>query len=409
MQSFSGSMANEYQMDIDDLSLLDYQHNLKKRIAYIDECGSYGFDFSKDNVSKYYVLCAIIVEQGQLEKLHKDFNLVKHSSGYIDGAELKSSKIKENTRLLIMSKILPLKFNIVLFIANKEKFKKNSPITNYKPVFIKYLDQHLYNLLYKTYPRLSIIQDEIGNSEFKKTFVEYVENNRPEYNLFNQYDFNFVNSKDEELVQLADFIGGSISKHLTDPKCTNYMEMLSGKIAAIEYFPCEHEPYWGNVKPEDCHYNEKIYGLALKTVRDFIDKYSEDDNAYRKMQVAVLRYLLMYVLQIDPTAYVYSDALVDYLRENVGLKVVRNTLFRRVIAPLRDEGVILASCSRGYKIPISIYDLMAYLNQSLTTIGPMINRMGICRQLVKQGTDGELDLFNDPALVAFKRYFDEIT
>lgn len=52
---------------------------------------------------------------------------------------------------------------------------------------------------------------------------------------------------------------------------------------------------------------------------------------------------------------------------------------------------------------------MAYLNQSLTTIGPMINRMGICRQLVKQGTDGELDLFNDPALVAFKRYFDEIT
>ena len=91
------------------------------------------------------------------------------------------------------------------------------------------------------------------------------------------------------------------------------------------------------------------------------------------------------------------------------IRVTRNTLFRRVIAPLRDEGVILASCNKGYKIPISVEDLMTYLNQSLTTVGPMVHRMGICRNLVKQGTDGILDLFDDPALIRFKRYFDERT
>ena len=127
------------------------------------------------------------------------------------------------------------------------------------------------------------------------------------------------------------------------------------------------------------------------------------------MQVSVLQYLKMYVLQINPTSFVYSDELVRYIKENVQIKVTRNTLFRRVIAQLRDEGVILASCSKGYKIPISVEDLMTYLNQSLTTVGPMVHRMGICRNIVKQGTDGALDLFDDPALIRFKRYFDEKT
>lgn len=188
---------------------------------------------------------------------------------------------------------------------------------------------------------------------------------------------------------------------------TNYIELLRGKITSIEYFPPEHEPYWGRVNPEDVKYDKKIFSLAVKSARSFIDKYKEDDIDDRKMQVAVLRYLLMHVLQINPLAYVYSDELVRHLQENVKIRVVRNTLFRRVIAPIRDEGVILASCNKGYKIPISVDDLMTYLNQSLTTVGPMVHRIGICRSLVKQGTDGELDLFDDPALIRFKRYFDE--
>ena len=91
------------------------------------------------------------------------------------------------------------------------------------------------------------------------------------------------------------------------------------------------------------------------------------------------------------------------------MALVRNVLYRRVIAPLRDEGVILASCNKGYKIPVSVEDLMMYLNQSLTIVGPMIHRMGICRNLVKQATDGNLDLFDEAAFVKIKRYFDEKT
>ena len=402
-------MEENYQLSLDDIAFQSYVSNQKGRVAYVDECGNFGFDFEKEGTSKYYVLCAIVVEDEKLEKLHTDFNNIKKKSGF-SKTELKSSSVSDNKRSYIMMQLLQLEFRIVLFVADKERFIKGMPITEYRPVFIKYLDQHLYNLLYKAYPRLKIIQDETGWPEFQVSFMKYVEEHRPAYNLFNQYDFELVNSKDEVLVQMADFIGGSITKSILNPSYgNNYLEMLKGKITATEIFPPEYEPYWGKMNPEDCQYDDGIFTLAMKSVQDFITLFKDDDTDDRKMQVAVLRYLRMYVLQICPTAFVYSDELVKHLRENVQIRVTRNTLFRRVIAPLRDEGVILASCKKGYKIPISVEDLLTYLNQSLTTVGPMIQRMGICRNLVKQGTDGKLDLFDDPALIRFKRYFDEKT
>lgn len=401
-------MIQDHQISFDDILLQERVNEQPGRIAYVDECGSFGFAFDKEGTSKYYILCAIIVDSEKVEKLHADFEQVKRCNG-LANTELKSSRIKGDKRQRIMSLLLPLEFRIVLFIADKEKFSNDSPLTKYKPTFIKFLDQHLYNLLYQAYPRLKIIQDETGWPEFRQSFQKYVEEHRPSYNLFNQYDFDLVNSKDEVLVQLADFVGGSISQSLLNPNEINYLEMLKGKITAIEWFPSEREPYWGHMKPEDCQFDRQIFSLALKTSSAFVAKYKGEETEDRKMQVAILRYLQMYVLQINPASFVYSDELVRYLQEHVQIRVTRNTLFRRVIAPLRDEGVILASCKKGYKIPISVNDLMTYLNQSLTTVGPMVHRMGICRNLVKEGTNGGLDLFDDPALIKFKRYFDERT
>ena len=128
-----------------------------------------------------------------------------------------------------MSQLYQLAFRIVLFIADKKQFYEDSPLTNYKTTFLKNMNQHLYNLLYQAYPKLSIIEDQMGYPEFQKSFKEYVVKHRPNRNLFDIYEFDFVDSKDEVLVQLADFIGGSIYKSITDSSSYNYLEMLRGK------------------------------------------------------------------------------------------------------------------------------------------------------------------------------------
>ena len=399
-------MENYHQMTIQDAMFQQTVDKLPKRLAYIDETGSFGFDFSTEGASKYYILTAIVVEIDKLKKLHTDFEEIKKTNG-LAKTELKSSKVPEGRRERIMLQLMPLEFNIVLFIADKQKFYKDSPLTKYKPVFIKNMDNRIYAMLYGAYPKLRIMMDKVGWSEFQDSFKKYVEDRRGQTNLFNQYDFEFVDSKDEILIQMADFIGGSIMKQICGKSSKNYLEMLKGKITAIQRFPSEYAPYWGNVNSEDYKYDKAIYALAVKKARDYIEANKNDESDVKKVQVAVLRYLLFYVSCVNFTQYVYSDELIRNAQNFVDRKVTRDFLFRQVIAPLRDSGVILASCVHGYKIPISVEDINTYLNQTTSIVGPMMQRMGKCRQLIKEGTSNDVDVFNDPAFLKYKRYFDD--
>ncbi len=222
------------QISFEDLERESILASLPGKTAYIDECGNFGFDFSSVGVSTKYILCAVVAEDSDLPKLHAEVSQVKANNGFPKNTELKSSSIGNNfrRRSKIVSDLLPIKFRVILFVADKQAFVKGRPLTEYRQSFIKYLHQRLYSILYAAYPKLRIIEDQIGSSEFQSSFKEYVKEHRPQ-NLFNEYDFDYTDSKDELFVQLADFIGGTIGKALTEPDSPDYLEILKGKILCI--------------------------------------------------------------------------------------------------------------------------------------------------------------------------------
>ncbi len=400
-------MDSGIQLSFDDMENMKVLKEQPSRIAYIDECGSFGFDFTTDGNSKYYILCAVVVESQNVDALHRSINEIKKNNGFAN-TEMKSSKIgndsKRRTRLL--SQLLPIDFRVILLIADKQAFIKGSPLTEHKTSFIKFLHQRLYDSLYHVYPKLKIIEDETGTTEFQESFKKYVEERRPQYNLFNEYDFDYSDSKDEILVQLADIIGGSINHYLQSPSGPNYYEMLKGKILLLDEFPSKLEPYWGTTTPEECKFDKDIYALAVKCAEDFIAKNEKEDSDEKRAQIAFLRHLLFQVRNVSPTNYIYSNQLISVIKEYTGQKISRNFLYRKVIAPLRDSGVIIASSSHGYKIPISVEDIKTYLNSTNAIVSPMLHRIGICRSLIKQKTSDKLDVLDDPAFLRYKKYFD---
>lgn len=402
-------MRQAYQLTFDDLENQRAIQAQPNRTAFIDECGSFGFDFSKEGTSKYYILCAVIVEDSKLPALHDSINEIKKNNGFA-GTEMKSSRIgtdnKRRSRIISQLLLQPIEFKVIGMIADKQRFIKDSPLTEYKKSFIKYLHQRLYDSLYHVYPKLKIIEDETGSTEFQESFKTYVANRRPERNLFNDYDFDYCDSKDELLVQLADLVGGSINRSLIDPDAPNYREMLASKIMLLEDFPSKNEPYWGTAKPEDHQYNPDIYALAVKCANDFIGKYDDDKSDEKRVQVAFLRYLLFYGQNVSPSNYLYANQIIRAIQDYTVQRITRNYLYRQVIAPLRDEGVIIASSSRGYKIPISVDDIKTYLNSTHTVVSPMLHRIEICRNLLLQQTGNDLDVLDDPAFLRYKKYFD---
>lgn len=401
-------MVQNYQISLEEQRTQELIHDQPGRTAFIDECGCFGFDFSKDGVSEYYILCAVIVEDGKIDDLRDKVLKVKLENG-LKNTEMKSSKVGSDDvrRTRIVKDLLDIDFRVILFVADKKAFIKSSPLTEYKTSFIKHLHQRLYNVLYHAFPKLKIIEDETGTTDFQESFKKYVKAHRPEFNLFNEYDFDYSDSKDELLIQLADFVGGSINRAFVAPSAPNYLEMLRAKIMDEVHFPSKNEPYWGSVTPESCKFDKDIYALALKCANDFVDKYESDDEEETRLQVAFLKYLLYNVQNVSPTGFVSSNTLISVLRGySREIKVTKNYLYRRVVAPLRDKGIIISSSSHGYKIPISSEDITVYLNQTHSIVSPMLHRIGVCRTLIKEQTSNSLDVLDDSAFLKYKKYFD---
>ena len=394
------------QISIDDIIREEELRSIPGCTAFIDECGSFGFDFSKDGTSKYYILCAVIVKNADITQMEEVMCKVKGWNGFAH-TEMKSSLIGNNygRRSKILSDLLPIPFRVILLVADKQAFMKDSALATYKQSFIKYLHQRLYRVLYNAYPKLRIIEDQIGTTEFQVSFKKYVQEHRPQ-SLLGEYEFDYSDSKNSLLVQLADFIGGTISKSYTDTAAPNYLESLKGKIICTEQFPNENAPYFGHATVDDQQYDNDIYTLAAHRARSFIDQNEQNDDLEKKLQVALLKYLLFYAQNIDARKYVSSHQLLSILEEYAGHRVRPNYLYRRIVAPLRDDGVILASSAHGYKLPISVKDVVTYFNQTHMIVSPMLHRMELCRKLIKQQTHNGLDILDDPAFVKYKRYFD---
>ncbi len=393
-----------FQLSFDDLEKAKIVKDEPVRYAFIDEFGSYGFDFLKENTSKYFILCAIIVKHSQIAILEGEIERIRKL--YFSNSELKSSNIgsHDKRRLSIITEILRLDFKAVLLIADKEDFYK-SALTNYKQVFYKYLHKLLYSNLYSVYPKLKIYADELGDEEFRNGFKLYVQNHRPTYNIFNEYDFDFVDSKNSNLVQLADIFVGSIARCLNYSDAPNYLEILKGKIQHIEYFPNRHTPNIQNREGAK-KFDEKIYALACSLANEYIEKYIDSDDTDTRLRVGFLKLLLFEVQNGDPFRYVTSYSILATLNEYVNFRVSRDHLYRKIVAPLRDDKIIIASSSQGYKIPVSTDDIYTYLNQTNTIVSPMMHRIELCRNLIKLKTDGELDILDTEPFLKYKKYFD---
>lgn len=393
-----------YQLSFEDIEKEKLLRNEPTRYAFIDEFGGFGFDFSKEDTSKYFILCSVIVKAEQLASIENSVDNLRKQ--FFSNSEMKSSNIGNNDkrRMSLITEILKLDFRIIALIADKEDFYK-SAITNYKQVFYKYIHKLLYNNLYSVYPKLKIYADELGDDEFKEEFKKYVSNNRPNYNIFNEYAFDFIDSKNSNLVQLADIIVGSIARKLNDDNAPNYLEILKGKISHIEYFPNKFTPHIEDTERAK-QFDEKIYSLACGLVSDYIDRNIVSDDNDIRLRVGFLKLLLFEVQNGNPFLYITSYAILNALNEYVDFKVSRDHLYRKIVAPLRDDKIIIASSSQGYKIPVSSDDIYTYLNQTNTIVSPMLHRIELCRDLIKSKTDNELDILDIEPYIKYKKYFD---
>lgn len=382
---------------------------MENQIAFIDEFGNNGMDFDSEGVSTHFIVTAIIIDRSKLADLESQVEKIRKNN--FQTGEMKSSKLKDNDtrRLKVLNELNEVDYHIFSVVIDKRELKGEG--FNFKGPFYKFLHSLVDRELFSVFPNLLVVADEHGGQGFKEGFVKYIEK-RHIPDLFNQAEFRFSNSKSDLFVQVADVITGTLarcyeSKKLSENR-SKFLVALKKKITEIRFWPPDYKPFAFNPEKDFQNYDPIISSLGINLAQQFLNERKNSKIPYEVDQCTCLHYLLFYFKNINPETYISTYELINQIVNIKGSNISMHYFRSRIIAKLRDKGVLIASSNKGYKLPSSKHDLFDFVNHSNSYIEPMIERLMKCRNRVKLATKNELDLLDQEEFKYLKMIIKQI-
>jgi len=106
--------------------------------------------------------------------------------------------------------------------------------------------------------------------------------------------------------------------------------------------------------------------------------------------------LLLYFNTYGSDIYLTAGEIMQHLNATRDEALTPRQFQTKVIAPLRDAGVLVVSSAsgehKGYKLPSSIGDLHKFVSHGKSMIIPMLHRIRIFRETIKAASGGGLDI-----------------
>jgi hypothetical protein len=378
---------------------------MSQTLAFIDESGNNSFEF--ETQGNCFIVSAIICTEENLHGIERQIDEVRRKYNF-QSSELKSSKIAGNhsKRIKILNEFEDSNFTVVTLIVDKKRL--NSQGFKYKKSFYKYLNGILYKNLYESFRTLSITVDELGSNPFMLEFKKYVIKNHV-VDLFGGSDFDMTNSRGSKLIQLADLYAGSMNYTISENKAGEHSKelqnILSKKTSQIIHFPkIYHETSLDELIQHN-DYDSNVSEVAIYKIRQFLEL-SDASDKFNSIQKQFLNILLLNFEAGFKGRYTSTKEIlnhINYATENpLSTEVFRN----KIIAKLRDKGIIISSNRSGYKIPNSLNDVQSFVKLNKNIILPMIERIKIARAIVKTATINNIDILDTEPNKRLKKLID---
>jgi len=224
---------------------------------------------------------------------------------------------------------------------------------------------------------------------FQEDFALFLESKRS-FNLFEQSPNRVFVLEKSPLYELNKKIAAVFSDNFDKNLWKNVLKMTY----AVYQWPENFHPF--AYEQEDFpDFEPLIAQLSLQLSYEFNQRKATSDVPSEKDQMTCLQYLIFYFRYIHPNKYISTFELMGHLKNAKGKPVSEHYFRSKVIAKLRDAGVLIASSHKGYKLPASQKDLLDFIEHSNTYIEPMISRVLACRKEILEATDGKIDLLAD--------------
>jgi hypothetical protein len=357
--------------------------------AHLSTAGSDSFDFNRDG--SHFVIAGVLTRDAQLGELAHLAGRIRE--GYFNKEPIHASGLaKDPQRLLdVLKSLRPVEFRIHAVVVDKRRLQAEG--FRDQSAFYGFLNTLVYQELVKAAPRLGL--SENAGKGFLPQFREFVRD-RHKPDLFGGSDFGFVDTLEPVLQELAALLADTLMRcfdgSLSKPVADAAMELLRLKLGGIREFP-DLAP-----QPEllpDSRYDAMVAELGLRTARSFIETRSVMDQDAQD-QVACARLLLLYFNTYGSGIYLTAGEVMQHLNATRPEALTPRGFQTKVIAPLRDAGVLVVSSAsgehKGYKLPSSIGDLHKFVSHGNSMIIPMLHRIHIFRETIRAASEGGLDI-----------------
>lgn len=362
--------------------------------VFIDEYGDTSICTEKNGVSNFYILTAVLMPTSAVSSARTAVEAIR--AGFFQTGEMKSSKIGQDDqkRVNVLEALNVLDFKTYSVAVDKRELSKESGLA-YKKSFFKYVNRLLYDRLYRSYDNVDVIADEHGREEFMDSFKAYIQKQLSP-NLFSNRTFGFAKSCDDPLLQVPDIISGTLARSFdpakSSPRAAELQKLVTERSVGINVWPPRRLPKSrARLENGSQEHDELIRSHCFQLAETFLEKKHGDEEEAR-IQVGILQFLLFYAQFVDPSAFVSTQKIIKYLRDDLGIDMNEYRLRVAGIAPLRDADVIVASSTKGYKIPVCATDLAKFVEHANTIVLPMLARLNRARMEMKLVSLGELDI-----------------
>lgn len=385
---------------------------MNKQIAFLSEWGNEGLDFSQKTgdgkaVSTHFVIAGLVINREDIAVVEKKLTTIAKKHWNDNTATYFQENLGSDHHKTILKAIVSLPIRIFALIVDKKQLAGEG--IRFKGSVHKFLFGLTDRTLFEVLNNLDMVANPTEPDSFLNGFRKYVaQHHIPD--LFNQSEFGFVNMSSELISKASDFMADALARCYDATAPTEMRKDLVGLIQpsllTIRFWPDVFAPYLVKANAKELSYNEELANVSVKYANDFIRKKGSNPNPQIVDQLTCLNYLIFHFRHISLARYISSFELMEHIKARRGKPITLHYFQTKVIAPLRDAGVLIASSSRGYKLPASESDLYDFINHSNTIVEPMLGRIKKFRNQVSLATNGRLDILNREEYTLIRKVLD---
>lgn len=368
---------------------------MDKTYAFVDESGNADLDTSKGGSSGFFVVCSILVAEKDLEAAYGQAEALRKR--HFQTGEIKSSKLKakdSDRRARILNELAELPLKLYFTVVDKSRIHKDGGL-RIKASFIKYINGILYERLFNNCRHLQMTVDEHGGLEFQQSLKSYVADRFVD-DLFGDEDaFRTKSSKDDVLIQVADFFAGSVAQIYEDKASEDVVRVYKAILRSLTLGLVEWPPKYQSLLPpplDDTGYADyQVHQEALRQADRFSERVGKHPDEDERLQLSILHFL-RFQSEFVTKDYVPTPEIIAHLGDKGFGELTDQKIRSSGIAKLRDADVIITSSAKGYKIPQTRADINEFLERASGIVVPLLERVKKARDVYRLSSRGEYDI-----------------